>query len=319
MNGNILVTGGTGFMGRNLVQYLAERGHKVVSSYHKKPPSFLHPNVEHVQCDLTCATDCQKVVQNVQNVFMCAANTSGAAVMEHRPLDHVTPNVLMNTLLLDAAYTAGVDKCMFISSSTVYPVTDYPVKEDVTGELFDKYFCVASMKQFSEVLCEMYATKIKKPMKTIVVRPGNLYGIHDDFEWETAHVIPALIRRVVERHDPLVVWGDGSDLKDFLYIDDFVEGIVSAMDKIDSFDAINIASGRSITVKEIVDLIIKLDGYTDCDLQYDTSKPTMIPKRLVDISKAKSVLGFQPKVSMEDGLRKTIEWFRNVRPVSTSK
>jgi len=308
-----LVAGGTGFIGRNLVEYLANRGDSVVSSYHNKLPVFLHPNVEYVQCDLTKESDCKKIMRNdIQYVFMCAANTSGALVIENKPLDHVAPNVIMNTLMLDAAYLSGVEKFLFISSSTVYPVTDYAVNEqECTGSFFDKYYCVASMKRFSETLCEMYATKIKKPMTTIVVRPGNIYGIYDDFEWETAHVIPALIRRVVERHNPLIVWGDGSDIKDFLYIDDFVKGIVSAMENTNQFDIINVASGCPITIREIVDLIIKLDGYAGCNLQYDTSKPTMIPKRLIDITKAKDILNFNPSISMEKGLRKTIEWFRN--------
>jgi hypothetical protein len=148
---------------------------------------------------------------------MCAANTSGAAVMAKTPLAHLTPNILMNVSMLDAAYQAGVKKFLFISSNTVYPLADYPVKEsDVTNEFYEKYFIVAWMKRFTEIVCEMYATKIANPMKVCVVRPANIYGEFDDFEWETSHVIPALIRKVVERHDPLMVWGNGEDLKTYL-------------------------------------------------------------------------------------------------------
>jgi len=135
--------------------------------------------------------------EGAEYVFMCAANTSGAAVMDKTPLAHVTPNVVMNTLMLDAAYSAKVRKFLFISSNTVYPAVDHPVAEDemVPGDLFEKYFCVGWMKQFTEILCRMYAEKIRTPMQMVVVRPANIYGPDDDFEWETSHVLPALIRK----------------------------------------------------------------------------------------------------------------------------
>jgi len=157
----------------------------------------------------------------------------------------------------------------------------------------------------------MYATKIKKPMQTIVVRPANAYGPGDKFDWETSHVLPAMIRRVVERHDPIRVWGDGKDVKDFIYVDDLVEGMLLAMEKIDSFDPINLASGREYCLRDILALIIEIDGYTSAKVEYDTSKPTMIPKRLIDPSKAQRVLGFKATTSIETGLRKTINWYRS--------
>jgi GDP-L-fucose synthase len=242
---------------------------------------------------------------------MCAANTSGAAVMTKTPLVHLTPNVLMNLNMLEAAYAAGVKKFLFISSNTVYPVTDYPVKEsDVTNEFFEKYFIVAWMKRFTELACEMYAKRIAKPMKTVVVRPANIYGEFDDFEWETSHVIPALIRKVVERQDPLEVWGDGNDLKEFIYVADFIEGMLLAMEKLEDFQPINIAVGRPVTVREILSILLRLDGYEGARLVFDTSKPTMIPKRLIDPSLAVQLLGFRACTSLEDGLARTLAWYR---------
>jgi GDP-L-fucose synthase len=245
-------------------------------------------------------------------VFLCAANTSGAAVMEKTPLVHLTPNLIMNALMLETAYAAGVKKVLFISTNTVYPVTDYPVREDdVTNEFFEKYFIVAWMKRFSEIMCEMYATKIKNPMTTIVVRPANIYGPYDDFEWETSHVLPALIRRVVERHDPIVVWGDGSDIKDFIYIDDMIAGLLLAMERIDGYDVLNIASGKQYVLRDLLNLMISIDGYDGAIINFDTSKPTMIPKRLIDKQKAKEILGFEAKTPIEEGLKNTITWFRS--------
>ncbi len=311
-NKKILVAGGAGFVGTNLIKKLLLFDFDIRATMYRKKPAIVKRKVEYVRCDLTKKEDCQKVSKDVDYVFMCAANTSGAAVMEKTPLVHVTPNVLMNTLLLEAAYEAGVKKFLFISSNTVYPVTEHPVKEEemMQGELFEKYFCVGWMKRFTEILCQMYAEKIKKPMKTIVVRPANIYGPYDDFKWETSHVIPALIRKVVERQAPLEVWGDGTDIKEFIYIDDFIEGVLLAMEKIEEFSPINIAAGRPISIKEALQSILKAGDYKDAEIIFDTSKPTMISKRLIDTSKAKKLLGFEAKISFEEGIKRTIDWYK---------
>ena len=196
-NSKVLVAGGTGFVGVNLIRRLLELGADVRATVHNKPAVVQDERVEYVNTDLTRSEDCLRAVEGAEYVFMCAANTSGAAVMDKTPLAHVTPNVVMNTLILDAAYRARVRKFLFISSNTVYPAVDHPVAEDemVPGDLFEKYFCVGWMKQFTEILCRMYAEKIRSPMQTVVVRPANIYGPDDDFEWETSHVLPALIRK----------------------------------------------------------------------------------------------------------------------------
>ncbi len=308
----VLVTGGAGFIGSRLVERLVGLGAQVRATLHQKGPVVSDERIEYLRADLMQAEDCRRVCEDMESVFLCAANTSGAAVMEKTPLVHLTPNLIMNARMLEAAYAAGVKKTLFISSNTVYPVSDDPVKEtDVTNEFFEKYFIVAWMKRFTEIMCEMYATRIKKPMQTVVVRPANAYGPGDKFDWETSHVLPAMIRRVVERHDPISVWGDGRDIKDFIYVDDLVEGMLLAMEKIDGFDPINLASGKESCLRDILGLIIKLDGYTDAKVEYDTSKPTMIPKRLIDSSKAKRLLGFEAATSIEVGLQKTIDWYRS--------
>jgi GDP-L-fucose synthase len=309
---NVLVTGGAGFVGANLVKRLAELGAYVRATLYKKKAVIKTDRIEYVQCDLQKPEDCANICRDIDYVFLCAANTSGAAVMEKTPLVHLTPNLIMNALMLEAAYAAGVKKVLFISTNTVYPVTDYPVKEaDVTNEFFEKYFIVAWMKRFSELMCEMYSTRIKKPMQTVIVRPANIYGPLDDFEWETSHVLPALIRRVVERHDPISVWGDGKDIKDFIYVDDAVDGLLLAMEKINGFDVINIASGNQYALSDLLNQMVRLDGYDTANIMYDASKPTMIPKRLIDPSKANLLLGFKAKTPIEEGLRKTIAWYRS--------
>jgi len=312
-NKRVLIAGGAGFIGTNLVKELLRLGAKVRVADCKKKLQISDSDIDYLRCNLTVKADCQRAVQNIDYVFMVAANTSGAAVMEKTPLIHVTPNIIMNSLMLEAAYEAGVKKFLFPSSNTVYPISGKPVKENEMeyGNLFPKYYFVAWMKQFSEVLCEMY-TKIKSPMKVVVVRPANSYGPYDDFAWETSHVIPALIRKVVERHNPIEVWGDGSDIKDFIFIGDLVQGMLLAMEKIDSFNPINIASGQSVTIKEILNTILEVDDYKDAKIVFNNQKPTMIPKRLIDTSMAKNLLGFEAKTSFLEGLKETITWYKEI-------
>ena len=207
-NAKVLVTGGTGFVGINLINRLLNEGAKVRATLHHKDPVIIDDRIEYIRGDLRLEEDCEKVVDGIDYIFMCAANTSGAKVMDSTPLVHLTPNMLMNIQMLQAAYSAKVKKFLFISTNTVYPLTDFPVKEsDVTNNFYKSYHIVAWMKRFTEIVCEMYSNRIKEPMKTIIVRPGNLYGPYDKFDWEKSKVIPAIMRRAIERHDPFEVWG----------------------------------------------------------------------------------------------------------------
>lgn len=316
-NKKVLVAGGAGFVGANLIKRLLGSRADIIATLHRKPAVIQDSRVSYIKCDLTERKDCERALQGMEYVFMCAANTSGAAVIERDPLAHVTPNVLMNALMLEAAYKAKVKKFLWLSSNSVYPMTDHPVREEemMSGELFEKYFCVGWMKRFTEILCSMYAQKIKNPIKIVVVRPANIYGPYDDFEWETAHVIPSLIRKAVERHSPLEVWGDGNDVKDLIYVDDFIEGMLLAMEKMEAFDPVNIGTGRQSTIKEALKYILAADGYADAEIRFDASKPTMIPVRLIDVSKAKRLLGFEAKTSLDEGIKKTVDWYRQNFPV----
>jgi GDP-L-fucose synthase len=173
------------------------------------------------------------------------------------------------------------------------------------------------MKRFSEIVCDMYSTKIKDPMKTIIVRPGNLYGPYDKFDWEKSKVIPALIRRSIEKHDPFEGWGDGNDLKDFLYIDDFIEALIQSMLRLNDPSPINIASGIPVTIKDVLHEILIASDYEDADVKFDTSKPSMIPKRLIDIELSRSLLGFNPRTPLPEGIKKTVDWYKEFYANST--
>ena len=310
-NSKVLVTGGAGFIGVNLIKRLLSEGANIRATLHSKGPVIIDDRVDYIKGDLRLEEFCTEAVDGVDYIFMCAANTSGAKVMATTPLVHLTPNMLMNIQMLQAAYSAGVSKFLFVSTNTVYPLTDFAVKEsDVTNEFYESYHIVAWMKRFTEIVCDMYSTRIKNPMKTVVVRPGNLYGPYDKFDWEKSKVIPAIIRRAIERHDPFEVWGDGMDLKDFLYIDDLIDGLILAMERINEFEPINLASGIPVTIRDVLGEILKSAEYEDADIQYDATKPSMIPKRMIDISLAKKQLGFNPKVNLEDGIQRTVDWYR---------
>jgi len=314
--GKVLVAGGGGFIGSHLVKALSDLGLDVRATlFSKKPEIDMMEDVEYVYADLTDALECYQVCKDVKCVFMCAAYTTGAVVTEKSPLDHVTPNVIMNAQMINAAYQSGVEKYVFISSSTVYPDVDFPVKEEDLncGPLFDKYFCVGSMKRFGETLCEMYSTKVKKPMSTLIIRPGNAYGPGDNFDYETCHVLPALIRRAVERKDPYVVWGTGEDVKDFVYIQDLIDGILIATDYIKDFRAINIAHGTSYSVNDVLKLILKHADYEDANVVYDKSKPIMINARRVSMCLAKDLIGFEPQITIDRGIYETVRWYKENR------
>lgn len=312
-NRNVLIAGGTGFVGVNLVKRFLSLGALVRATLHAKPPVIEDGRIEYLRCDLLDAKDCAAAAEGMDYVIMCAANTSGAAVIASTPLVHVTPNIIMNARILEASYAAGVQKFVFLSSNAAYPPSgDRYVREDemFDGDPYETYFGVGWMKRYTEILCRLYSQKLKKPMKTVVIRPSNIYGPYDDFDFATSHVMAATLRKVMERHDPIQVWGSGDDVRDLIYIDDFVDAVVLAMEKIDTFDPVNIGLGKGYSVKEILRIALEADGYHDAKVEYDPTKPSMIPIRLIDVSKAEQLLGFKARTDVREGIAKTIEWCR---------
>jgi GDP-L-fucose synthase len=309
----VLVAGGAGFLGTNLALALASRGAQLRLTTHEKPLQMPFPGAETMTVDLRRPDHCARAVEGMDYVFLSAAHTSGAAVIRATPLVHVTPNVLINTLMLEAAHKAGVGKFCFISSGAAYPPTDdRPVREEemLDGEPHEVYYAVAWMKRYAEILCRTYAEKIANPMHTVVIRPSNVYGPYDKFDFAVSHVTAAMIRRVADRQDPIEVWGTGEDVRDLIYIDDFIEGMLAAFATERPYLAVNICAGTGHTVRQILDATLAVDGYDKADVRYDPSKPSTIPVRLMDNSLAKRELGFEARTSLEEGLRRTIDWYR---------
>ncbi len=319
---NILVAGGAGFIGSNLCARLDAQGCQVRATFHKRTPDIKSSNIDYVQADLTLLSDCHQVVQDMDYVFMCAASTSGAAVIAHSPLVHVTPNIVMNAQMLDAAYTAKVQKFVFISSSIVYPSSGSRANREeewLTDDPYEAYYAAGWMKRYGEILCKVYSEKLSEPMISIVVRPSNLFGPYDKYDFARSHFLAALLRRVVERHDPIEVWGSGQDVRDLLYIDDFIEGMLCAFERVDGYNPINLAYGKGYTVKEVLDVLIRVDGFENAQVVFNASKPSTIPIRLVDTSKAKRLLGFSAQTSLEEGLKKTLKWYREHHGIEKMK
>ena len=308
----VTVAGATGFIGTNLLPELLQAGAQVKAVTHSRPPQFSSTEVDFVQADLTTAEGCRMAVEDTDIFVMAAANSSGAQVMASKPLTHLTPNIVMNALTLEAAYEAGVSKYCFISSNTVYPPGGEAMTEnDTTGEFFDSYKVVAGMKLYSEEMVQHYSAINGKSMATLIIRPANLYGPFDKFNRTESKVIPALIRRAIEKDDPFLVWGDGRDIKDFLYISDFVSGLVKSLSLESRHEIINVASGESVSLREIVPKILRSVDYESATVVFDSAKPTMIPIRRISNLKAKNLLGWEASVPIDEGIRRTVEWFRN--------
>lgn len=310
----VLITGGAGFLGTNLALRLTTLGARLRLTVHRKPLQVAFPEAEVVQADLRRPEDCARVVEGMDVVFICSAQTSGAGVIRTTPLVHVTPNVLINSLLLEAAYQAQAKKVCFISSGAAYPGTGArPVTE---AEMFDGdpeevYFPAGWMKRYAEILCRTYAEKIANPMATVVIRPSNVYGPYDKFDFAVSHVTAALVRRVAERQTPLQVWGTGEDIRDLIYIDDFVEGTLAAVATDLPFLAVNICAGQGYAVRQVLETLLDVDGFSNARITFDASKPSTVPVRLMDNALARSLLGFEAKLSLAEGLRRTLDWYRN--------
>lgn len=310
----VLIAGGTGFIGGALIERLLQQGAQVRATHFQRPAGPARPGLEWMQADLREPAACAAVVAGMDHVMLAAANTAGAAVMATTPLVHVTPNVVMNTLLLEAAHAAGVSKFLFISSGAAYPDLgeDHRLSE---GDMFrgdppDIYFPVGWMKRYTEILCRTYAEKIRQPMATVIVRPSNVYGPGDKFDFAKSHVTAAQIRRVMDRHQPIEVWGTGDDVRDLIFIDDFIDGLMRAFLHDAPHLTVNIASGEAYSVKQIVNTAIAVDGYDDAQVVFDPSKPRTIGKRLFDVTLARDLLGFQATTPLDEGIRRTIAWYR---------
>ena len=309
----VLITGGSGLIGTYLIGELLKRGAKVRAVLHRNPPTVEDNRINFVKGDLTNLEDCARVVKGVDYVIHAAAIVLGAEATANDPMQLIVPNVRMHTQMLEASCRENVEGFLFISSSTVYPPYDHPMKEEegLLEHPYKSYFGIGWVKRFSELMAKFCHDDYG--LRVAIVRPSNAYGRYDDFNFGTSHVIPALIRRAVERQDPYVVWGDGEEVRDVIHASDLARGLLLALEKYSIGEPINVGTGSEVKVKEMVPMILRLSGYRNANVQFDRSKPTMIPIRRLDVTKSREKLGFVPRVGLEEGLKDTIDWYSQTR------
>ncbi len=312
----VLVTGGTGFIGSHLTEMLVARGAKVtvVGKEKRREVRFLdlkNPSIVYREVDLSSlGFRIIEVCRGKDVVFHLAARVAGIGYNSTHPATMLRDNLALALTIFEAARQAKVCRMQFVSSACVYPrycTIPTPETEGFSEEPEPTNFGYGWAKRMGEVLAKTFAEE--HGMKVSIVRPYNAYGPRDNFEPETSHVIPALIRRVVGGENPLVVWGDGSPTRSFLYVEDFARGLLEAVEKYPVPDPVNIGTDEEITIKDLVSLMIKLFG-SRARILFDKTKPNGQPRRNCDTRKAKAKIGFRARVPLREGLMRTIEWYK---------
>ena len=311
---SVLVTGGTGFIGSHLIEALLTRDARLrtVGRHRQRLWAVLGERagqVEFMEGDLMSSVFARRACAGVEAVFNLAAQVAGVGYNSVHPGTIFTNNVTIGLNVLDAAVREGVERFLCVSSACVYRrhcTVPTPESEGFLDDPEPTNFGYGWAKRVLEIHARCYAEEF--PIKIAVVRPYNAYGPRDDFDWETSHVIPALIRKAVEGHDPIVVWGDGTQTRSFLYVSDLVEGLLLTLERYPECDPVNIGTGEEVTVADLVRMIAELTG-SRARIVFDAGRPAGQPRRKGDFSKAQEKLGFEPKVSLKEGLRRTIRWY----------
>lgn len=310
----VLVCGATGFIGRNIIEKLSSRNDLEVfgTFFQTKPDSLLYSKrgISLIQVDLTQKAEVDKIVKGKDIIIQAAAVTSGSKDILTKPYIHVTDNAVMNSLIFRAAFENKVKHVIFFSCTVMYPNQDLPVREDdFNYQITDKYFGVGWTKVYLEKMCEFFS-KIGSTKYT-AIRHSNIYGPFDKYDLEHSHVFGATVTKVMtNKNNKIIIWGDGSEERDLLYISDlldFVEIIIRKQKE--AFELINLGMGTSVSVLDLIKKIMAVSG-KKLLLDFDTSKPTIKFSLAVNIDKARKKYNWKPKVSLDEGIRKTLDWYR---------
>ena len=303
----ILVTGGTGLIGRPLVEMLVESGSKVTVVSLDDPKSA-PKGVKFIRADLREFKNCLHVCKDKQIVFHLAGIKGSPAMTAKQPASFFVPTITFNTNMMEAARRCGVSRFLYTSTVGVYAPAEVFYEDDVWKTFpseNDKFAGWA--KRMGELQAEAYKIEYSWD-KISIVRPANVYGPFDNFDPKTAMVIPSLINRALSGESPLTVWGDGSPIRDFIYSKDVAEGMLLAVERGTNVP-INLGSGSGVTIKEIAEIIAQNIPSGPVKIVWDTSKPKGDAKRLMDTTRAKKLLDFKPKYSLEKGIKETINWY----------
>lgn len=309
-NKRVIVTGGAGFLGSFVIEKLRQRG-----------ATDIHiPRID--DYNLVDKNDIQRLfedtIQGIDPANMViihlAANVGGIGANREHPAEFFYDNLMMGVELMHQAWKNGVGKFTAIGTVCAYPkFTPVPFKEDdlwigYPEETNAPYGLAKKM-----MLVQSQAYRDQYGFNSIFLLPVNLYGPRDNFNPKSSHVIPALIRKVIEAQErgdkEIVAWGDGSPTREFLYAEDAADGIVTATEKYNESEPMNLGSGYEISIKDLTEMIIRLTGFQG-ELKWDTTKPNGQPRRGLDVTRAKQKIGWEAKMNFEKGLVNTIEWYK---------
>ena len=313
-NKKVLVTGGAGFVGSHVVELLVEGGARVKVIDNLVNGVFtnlaqVEDEVEFVNGDLRNFDVCKDASRDMDIVLNIAAKVGGIAFNQKHPGTMFRDNIVINTNMLEAARLSNIERFLVVSSACVYPrfcKIPTPETEGFEGVPEPTNDGYGWAKRMAEFQASAYAREFG--MKIAIARPYNAYGPRDHFDPEKSHVIPALIKRVFDGENPLTVWGDGEQSRAFLYVTDLAHGLLEVTEKYAETDPINLGTDEEIKIKDLVRLILDL-SCKDIEFFFDTSKPSGQPRRNCDNTKAKAKIGFEAKVTLKEGLKKTIEWY----------
>jgi GDP-L-fucose synthase len=306
-NRRVCVTGGAGFLGSNVVSQLHERGAKEV---------FV-PQVE--AYDLVQLEAIQRMLKDARPdvIIHLAALVGGIGANRARPAEFFYVNLMMGVQLIHEAWKSGVEKFVAVGTICAYPKhTPVPFKEENLWDGYPEETNAPYGLAKKMLLVQAQAYRQQYGFNAIFPLPVNLYGPGDNFDLESGHVIPALIRKFAEAKEKgekqVVLWGDGSPTREFLYAQDAAEGLLLAAERYNGPEPFNLGSGQEIQIKELARLIAQMSGF-DGEIVWDTSKPNGQPRRSLDTSRAEQYFGFRARMPLEQGLRQTIDWYNQNR------
>jgi GDP-L-fucose synthase len=300
----IIVTGGSGFLGSFVVEKLKQRGATDVFVPRSSQYDLRHPDGI-----ASMLTDHKADV-----IIHLAALAGGIGANRARPAEFFYDNLMMGVPLLHQAWEKRIEKFVAVGSICSYPkFTPLPFKEENLWDGYPEETNAPYGLAKKMLLVQSQAYRQQYGYNSIYLMPVNLFGPRDNFDLQTSHVIPALIRKAVEAGEhgekELFVWGDGSPTREFLYVEDAADGIVTAAEKYDGSEPVNLGSGFEISIKDLVEMIVKMTGF-EGKIVWQTDKPNGQPRRGLDVSRAKEYFGWSAQVPFEEGMRRTIEWFK---------
>lgn len=309
MKKKILILGASGFIGKNCAIFFSKnKNFEVEGTYFQNKPKL--PIKLH-KLDLRTDKKLKKIFSNKDIIIQAAASTSGAKDIVSKPYTHVNDNAIINSVVSKVAFDVGTKHIINFSCTVMYHNSNKPLKENQvkTDKIFNKYFGAAWMKLFVEKKCEFYS-RFKKNKYTLI-RHSNIYGPHDKFDLEKSHVFGATVTKVLKNKKNFIeVWGDGSEKRNFLYIDDLTNFILLSIEKQKSYYKLyNLGSDKSISIKNLVKSVIKCCG-KNTQIKFLKSGPTLKTNILIDSSKAKKELGWKQKFDLEKGIKLTVKWYK---------